>query len=75
MDVMEKVLEVILKLFVVDALLNSQRLCNYVMVIELGIWQVKSEDAVKMARELAVKEGLLVSETNKWCSLKKDESY
>jgi len=37
MDVMEKVLEVILKLFVVDALLNSQRLCNYVMVIELGI--------------------------------------
>ena len=63
MDVMEKVLEVILKLFVVDALLNSQRLCNYVMVIELGIWQVKSEDAVKMARELAVKEGLLVSET------------
>ena len=75
MDVMEKVLEVILKLFVVDALLNSQRLCNYVMVIELGIWQVKSEDAVKMARELAVKEGLLVSEINKWCSLKKDESY
>ena len=65
MDVMEEVLEVILKLFVVDALLNSQRLCNYVMVIELGIWQVKSEDAVKMARELAVKEGLLVSETNK----------
>jgi len=35
------------------------------MLIELGIWQVKSEDAVKMARELAVKEGLLVSETNK----------
>lgn len=37
----------------------------YVMLTELGIWQVKSEDAVKMARELAVKEGLLVSEANK----------
>jgi hypothetical protein len=65
MDVMEKVLEVMLKLLVVDALLKSWILCNYVMLTELGIWQVKSEDAVKMARELAVKEGLLVSEANK----------
>ena len=35
---------------------------NYVMLIEMDIWQVKSEAAVKMARELAVKEGLLVSD-------------
>ena len=35
---------------------------NYVMLIEMDIWQVKSEDAVKMARKLAVKEGLLVSD-------------
>lgn len=38
-------------------------LCKYVMLTDV-FKQVKSEDAVKMARELALKEGLLVSGRN-----------
>lgn len=33
------------------------------MATKCGKWQVKSVDAIKMARELALKEGLLVIDT------------
>jgi L-3-cyanoalanine synthase/ cysteine synthase len=63
MDVMDKVLEVMVITNLKTFSIQLWFLCNYVMVTEFCKWQVKSEDAVKMARELALKEGLLVSVT------------